>query len=602
MRLSTITNWAYGATVALTLVSGATMLMASGAEERERAAVAQRATFDQATATLEEDVYRLTEQARGFVISGDPSHLIAYRREKEALRSVEQRIAHLRDAGANESELAALRQAMHWSDALTDEQDAAIRAAQAKDDKTARTILFGDEYGRELDRVAAQVGKFQYMLDQRTDHAVARATDTARQWRTMSEIMLGMTALLFLCVLYFVLKQRILRPVVRLSDVVTRLAAQDYDAIPPDSAHVDEIGDMAQAIRIFRENGLERQRLEQERDADRMMRDLISRLTQRLQGCDSVSDLVDVVRRFAPEIAPDFPGRLYIHDARRNAMTQACDWLSPAQSRIEFPPSACWALRRGQTHRPTGDMVDIPCEHLGVSESVSTICIPLAAQSESIGMLYYEEPTDSNADHLERTGKYLEMLAENVGLALANLRLRDTLREMAMADALTGLPNRRQFDTMLQTLVQDADRHGTPLACLMVDIDHFKRFNDNYGHDAGDAVLRAVGAVLGDSLREHGHAFRLGGEEFVILMPGFNLDQALGRAMQIQRRIQELRLGHHGKELGPITASFGLSAFPDHGRPDRLLQTADAALLRAKSEGRDRILVATVRDGASAAA
>ncbi|MGW8203266.1 diguanylate cyclase [Sphingomonas bisphenolicum] len=602
MRLSTITNWAYGATVALTLFSGATMLMASGAEERERAAVAQRATFDQATATLEEDVYRLTEQARGFVISGDPSHLIAYRREKEALRSVEQRIAHLRDAGANESELAALRQAMHWSDALTDEQDAAIRAAQAKDDKTARTILFGDEYGRELDRVAAQVGKFQYMLDQRTDHAVARATDTARQWRTMSEIMLGMTALLFLCVLYFVLKQRILRPVVRLSDVVTRLAAQDYDAIPPDSAHVDEIGDMAQAIRIFRENGLERQRLEQERDADRMMRDLISRLTQRLQGCDSVSDLVDVVRRFAPEIAPDFPGRLYIHDARRNAMTQACDWLSPAQSRIEFPPSACWALRRGQTHRPTGDMVDIPCEHLGVSESVSTICIPLAAQSESIGMLYYEEPTDSNADHLERTGKYLEMLAENVGLALANLRLRDTLREMAMADALTGLPNRRQFDTMLQTLVHDADRHGTPLACLMVDIDHFKRFNDNYGHDAGDAVLRAVGAVLGDSLREHGHAFRLGGEEFVILMPGFNLDQALGRAMQIQRRIQELRLGHHGKELGPITASFGLSAFPDHGRPDRLLQTADAALLRAKSEGRDRILVATVRDGASAAA
>ncbi|BBF70315.1 diguanylate cyclase [Sphingomonas bisphenolicum] len=602
MRLSTITNWAYGATVALTLFSGATMLMASSAEERERAAVAQRATFDQATATLEEDVYRLTEQARGFVISGDPSHLIAYRREKEALRSVEQRIAHLRDAGANESELAALRQAMHWSDALTDEQDAAIRAAQAKDDKTARTILFGDEYGRELDRVAAQVGKFQYMLDQRTDHAVARATDTARQWRTMSEIMLGMTALLFLCVLYFVLKQRILRPVVRLSDVVTRLAAQDYDAIPPDSAHVDEIGDMAQAIRIFRENGLERQRLEQERDADRMMRDLISRLTQRLQGCDSVSDLVDVVRRFAPEIAPDFPGRLYIHDARRNAMTQACDWLSPAQSRIEFPPSACWALRRGQTHRPTGDMVDIPCEHLGVSESVSTICIPLAAQSESIGMLYYEEPTDSNADHLERTGKYLEMLAENVGLALANLRLRDTLREMAMADALTGLPNRRQFDTMLQTLVHDADRHGTPLACLMVDIDHFKRFNDNYGHDAGDAVLRAVGAVLGDSLREHGHAFRLGGEEFVILMPGFNLDQALGRAMQIQRRIQELRLGHHGKELGPITASFGLSAFPDHGRPDRLLQTADAALLRAKSEGRDRILVATVRDGASAAA
>ena len=100
MRLSTITNWAYGATVLLTLASGTTMLFASGAEQRERAAVAQRASFDQLTSTLEEDVYRLTEQARGYVISGDPSHLIVYRREKQTLKSVEQRIAHLRDGGA----------------------------------------------------------------------------------------------------------------------------------------------------------------------------------------------------------------------------------------------------------------------------------------------------------------------------------------------------------------------------------------------------------------------------------------------------------------------------------------------------------------------
>ena len=97
MRLSTITNWAYGTTVFLTLASGATMLMASGAEEGERAAVAQRQQFDQLTASLEKDVYRLTEQARGYVITGDPSHLVAYRRERDDERSVEQRIAHLKD-------------------------------------------------------------------------------------------------------------------------------------------------------------------------------------------------------------------------------------------------------------------------------------------------------------------------------------------------------------------------------------------------------------------------------------------------------------------------------------------------------------------------
>jgi diguanylate cyclase (GGDEF)-like protein len=603
MRLSTITNWAYGATVVLTLASGATMLMASGAEERERAAVAQRQQFDQLTATLEEDVYRLTEQARGYVVTGDPSHLIAYRRERADERSVEQRIAHLKDGGASVSELSALRQSLHWADALTDEQEAALAAARKGDDRTARTILFGDEYGRELDRVGAQVAKFQYMLDQRTDQAVARATEAARQWRTMSEVMLGITALLFLCVLYFVLKQRILRPVVRLSDVVTRLAAQDFAAIPPDFPQVDEIGDMAQAIRIFRENGLERQRLEQERDTDRTMRDLLSRLTQRLQGCANVDDLVDVVARFAPEIAPDYPGRLYIHDNRRNAMAQACQWLSPQSSRTEFPPSACWALRRGQTHRPAGDMIDIACEHLGAAAvRPSTICIPLAAQGESIGLLYFEEPAEGSADRRERTGKYLEMLAENIGLALANLRLRDELRDMAMVDALTGLPNRRQFDAMLQTLVADVQGTSAPLACLMVDIDHFKQFNDSFGHDAGDAVLRVVGSVLGDSLRESGHAFRLGGEEFVVLMPGFDLDQAVSRAEQRQQRIRDLRLQHRGRDLGPVTASFGLSAFPHHGRADRLLATADAALLRAKAEGRDRILVATIRDSESAAA
>ena len=600
MRLSTITNWAYGATVLLTLASGTTMLMASGAEQAERSAVEQRALFDELTANLLEDSYRQTEQARAFSITADPSHAIAYRREKAAMRSVEHRVSRLKDAGATEGELGALRTALHWADALTDEQEAAIRAVETGDRDTARTILFGDEYGRGLDRIAAQIGKFQYMLDQRAETAIVRATATARQWRSMSEIMLGATALLFLFVLYFILKQRILHPVVRLSDVVTRLAAQDFEAVPPEFSHVDEIGDMAQAIRIFRENGLERQRLEKERDSDRVMRDLLSRMTQRLQGCDSSSDLVDIVRRFTPEIAPGFAGRLYIHDMRRNAMRQACYWLSPTGSEEEFAPSACWALRRGQIHRPAGKMVDIPCEHLGAQPDVRTICIPLSAQGETIGLLYFEEPKNVASDQIEGTEKYLEMLAENIGLALANLRLRDALREMAMVDALTGLANRRRFDMAIEEEVGLSTRNQTPLACLMVDIDHFKRFNDAHGHDAGDAVLRGVGCVLDESLREDGYAFRLGGEEFVLLMPNFNLDQAFARAQQVQDRIQKLRVEHNRRELGPITASFGLAVYPDHGKASALVQTADAALLRAKAQGRNQIVVATVRDDVSA--
>ena len=599
MRLSTITNWAYGATVALTLASGATMLMASSAERAERAAVEQRAALDQMTSTLLEDSYRQTEQARAYAITGDPTHVIAYRREKAALRSVEQRIARFRDVGAGQNELNALHQALQLVDGLTEEQEAAKSAAETGNGEAARAILFGNEYGRELDNAGAQVTRFQYILDQRTEAAVLRATEATHQWRRMSEIMLGATALLFLFVLYFILKQRILRPVVRLSDVVTRLAAHDFEAIPPDFPQVDEIGDMAQAIRIFRENGLERQRLEQERDADRIMRDLLSRMTQRLQGCDSTGDLVEVVRRFAPEIATGFAGRLYIHDARRNAMRQACEWLSPAASSLEFSPGSCWALRRGQMHKPTGEMIDIPCEHLGAGLSRPTICVPLTVQGESIGLLYFEEPESVLPEQRDRAEKYLEMLAENIGLALANLRLRDALREMAMVDALTGLANRRRFDTALIDETGRSERTKTPLACLMVDIDHFKRFNDSHGHDAGDAVLRGVGGVLNDALREDGYAFRLGGEEFVLLMPGFSLDQAMARARQVQDQIRNLRVEHRRQEVGPITASFGLAVFPVHGRAETLVQTADAALLRAKAQGRDQIVVAAVRDRAS---
>lgn len=604
MRLSTITNWAYGATVALTLLSGATMLMASGAEEKERGAVAQRAMFDQLTATLEEDVYRLGEQARGFVITGDPSHIVAYRREKATLKSVEDRVRHLKDAGANVAELNALQQALHWADALSDEQELAIAKAQAGDDRTARTIIFGDEYGREMDRIAAQIAKFQYMLDQRTDHAVGNATESARTWRSMSEIMLGITALLFLCVLYFILKQRILHPVVRLSDVVTRLAAQDYGAIPPDLRQVDEIGDMAQAIRIFRENGLERQRLEQERDRERTMRDLMSRMTQRLQGCDSMVDLAEIVRRFTPEIAPGLSGRLYVLDDRRTVMVQACDWGDPLLSETEFRPSACWALRRGQPHRPAGDVIDIGCDHLGGdgTDMLATLCIPMIAQGKSIGLLYLEQRAATNADEeFAAIEKYLEMLAENIGLALANLRLRDALRDMAMGDALTGLGNRRHFDQAIALQSDWAERQGAPLACLMVDIDHFKQFNDRFGHDAGDAVLRAVGDVMNDALREDGAAFRLGGEEFVLLMPGFSIERAMARAEQVQQRIRDLQVTHQGKALGAVTASFGLASYPDHGPVERLVQTADAALLRAKREGRDRIVMATMRDPSASA-
>jgi diguanylate cyclase (GGDEF)-like protein len=596
MRLATITNWAYGATVALTLVSGTTMLMASGAQQRERDAVEQRYRLDQATSRLSDDILIMSEQAGDYVISGDPLHLDTYRRDLKQLSDIEDRLRHVGDAGATPDEMRALKDAMRWADNLHDEQQTALTARESGDAERARTILFGAEYERQLERIETAIERFQYRLDQRTTNEVKSAETVARLWKVASEIALGITGLLFLCVLYFVFKRRVLSPVVRLSDVVNRLAAQDYGVEPPDYDQIDEIGDMAQAIRVFRENGLERQRLEVERDADRAMRDLLSRMTQRMQGCDTLLDLKEVVQRFMPEVAPGLAGRLYTLDTSRNLLVEMCHWLGPVHSRDDFSPMACWALRRGLPHRPLGPTIDVPCDHLDQDREflIDSYCLPLIAQRETLGLLYVERDPHA-AQVVEITETYLLMLAENIGLALANLCLRERLRDLALADPLTGIANRRQLDALLEMQLADAERLGQPISCLMLDVDHFKTFNDRYGHDAGDAVLRAVGETLRGVTREEGMAFRYGGEEFALLMPGFTPDQAAARAEDLRTRIEALRVSYEGEDLGPITASIGVACTPDHCPKDRLVQAADAALLRAKTLGRNRVERAVAR-------
>jgi diguanylate cyclase (GGDEF)-like protein len=295
-------------------------------------------------------------------------------------------------------------------------------------------------------------------------------------------------------------------------------------------------------------------------------------------------------------------GRLYLIDPARNAVVEACDWRTVRHSHPEFPPTACWALRRGVPHRPLGAAVDVPCGHLVAEDEapVDTLCLPLTAHGEMFGLLYFERL--AGAAGASATAEiYLWMLAENVGLALANLRLRERLRTMAMGDALTGLANRRQLDASLDHILHEAERSQQPISCLMVDIDHFKGFNDRFGHAAGDLVLRHVGATLLAAVREKELAFRYGGEEFLLLLPGFDVLQAVARAEQIREQIDGLRLFHDSVGLDAVHSSVGVASWPRHGPIQRLVRSADAALLRAKAEGRNRVVVATDRESQNAA-
>ena len=181
--------------------------------------------------------------------------------------------------------------------------------------------------------------------------------------------------------------RRVLRPVVTLSDVVNRLATQDHAVEPPEYGEIGEIGDMTQAVRVFRDNGLERQQLEEERNADFAKRSLLSRMTQRMQECETMHQLERVVGSFVPQIAPGFAGERYLLDESRNLMVGVYSWLAPAHSHAEFSPTACWALQRGELHRPHGSAADVPCDHIHFDgQPIDSICPPLIAQRTMMGL------------------------------------------------------------------------------------------------------------------------------------------------------------------------------------------------------------------------
>lgn len=586
MRIATITNWAYGATVCLTIASGIIMLMASGADTAERQAIELRQHFDELTENIETDAWIQSDLARLYVIKKNPQILDEYNASEKKLKSIELKLDKLQDTGASDDELALLHDGLKIIDALQDEQQAALTSVARGEDEQAVALLYGMPYEQELERAQTQIDRFRQILDKRVIASVREATKKSKALRTASEVMVGLTALLFLFVLGFILKRRVLRPVVRLSDVVHRLASQDFAVETPNFNQIDEIGDMAQAIRIFRENGLARQRLEKERDADWAIRELLARMTQRLQGCENFDDVINVAELFAPNIAPGIAGRLYVFDRDPWQMRCVAQWLSPADDKATFHPDACWAVRRGQSHPPVNGEPDVACYHLPASQAENALCVPLIAQGEAIGLLSFQNITPENAP----ARAYLELMAEALGLALANQRLRDALLEKALFDPLTGLRNRHHLEDTLHTQMTQAMRNGEPLSCMMIDIDHFKSINDRFGHEAGDQVIKNVATIVQRATHDGGLAFRYGGEEFLVLLPGAGEAEAHACAQKIYNGVHALSLRYGLTEIGPVDVSIGIASYPEHAQSDNLLRAADVALYRAKELGRSRIV------------
>jgi diguanylate cyclase (GGDEF)-like protein len=224
------------------------------------------------------------------------------------------------------------------------------------------------------------------------------------------------------------------------------------------------------------------------------------------------------------------------------------------------------------------------------------ICLPLLAQGEMLGILHLSDgPQKSDkageARMLEKS-RLAQILADNIGLGIANLKLRESMRNLSIRDSLTGLFNRRYMEEALLQEQHRTKRNDAQLAVIMIDIDHFKQFNDNFGHDGGDAVLRALGAFLKKQTRGSDIACRYGGEEFMLILSPSTVDGARQRAEKIREAAKLLSVSHANQDLGAITLSLGVAIFPDHASDSAAIaKAADVALYQAKCAGRDQVVM-----------
>ncbi|HEY0802787.1 MAG TPA: diguanylate cyclase [Steroidobacteraceae bacterium] len=320
--------------------------------------------------------------------------------------------------------------------------------------------------------------------------------------------------------------------------------------------------------------------------------EVLSHMAELLQSCTQRDEAYAIVRETGARLFPDSPGSLFIYRESRDVLEHATSWGSGRAPDATLAPDECWALRLGSPHFVPQKGV-IRCRHAS-ENSASYVCMPVQGQGQILGLLHMAvEVRPRTMRPAQDTERRLRAMTDRLGPALANLKLRDALREMALRDGLTGLYNRRYLEDALNRELHRAERSGKPVSVVMIDIDHFKRFNDKFGHDAGDFVLSTIARVLSNGIRPSDIACRYGGEELVLVLPEAELEHARGRIEQLRLAIRDSNLTHLGQVLPSPTASFGLAVYPTHGtQPADLLKAADQALYRAKQDGRDRVCVA----------
>lgn len=335
--------------------------------------------------------------------------------------------------------------------------------------------------------------------------------------------------------------------------------------------------------------------LEQFRREQLTFRKLSSYLKSALTALEAHS----AIECFGPQLWPAATGTVYLLHATGDYLERAATWGDASLTNESLAWQDCWAMRHLRPHgvRDTGS--EILCRHIAqASAALPSLCVPLVAQGQMLGLLHLQRlknisDTSQNETSADPSLALAVAVAEDLSLAHANMRLRESLREQSTRDSLTGLFNRRFVDEFLVRELARAERKTRQLSMIALDIDHFKRINDSFGHGAGDTVLQKVGTILRAHVRDTDVASRVGGEEFLLLLAESPLPLAAKRAEDIRTAIYEMSLKYKNKDLGRITASFGAVVFPEHGRTaEALIRAADKALYDAKHAGRNQVVSA----------
>ncbi|ETO92212.1 diguanylate cyclase [Legionella oakridgensis] len=318
---------------------------------------------------------------------------------------------------------------------------------------------------------------------------------------------------------------------------------------------------------------------------------LLNKMNELLLTCQDAEEAYSIIYLTAKELFPSLNGGLSIYNKAQDRLETVRQWGDHRILQSEFLPKDCWALRNGNIYFVDNMENSIICQHYISTPTGGYIDLPLLVRGETIGLLglHYSQDKKSISPKQQQLAI---TFSENIKLALANIYLREALRFQAIRDVLTGLFNRRYLDETLPRELEQMKRHHSLLSIAMIDIDGFKKFNDEYGHEAGDEALKFVGNQLQQAIRAGDIACRLGGDEFIIILINARLNDAQQRIEQICEQVKNNHLHSQGHLLPQITLSAGIAEAPLHGdKTEDLMSAADEALYAAKKSGRDTVKI-----------